>query len=48
MKDQRITLKGVSPRMPAHMRITFSLPASAGNRLQRQESSLRFTFAGTQ
>jgi hypothetical protein len=44
-KDRMFTLADVVPGPGTHLRMTFSLPASAGNRLQRLNSSLRFTFS---
>ncbi len=44
VKERALALTGVVPSPGTHLRMTFSLPASAGNSLQRVSSSLRFTF----
>jgi hypothetical protein len=42
-KDRPVKLAGALPGNDAHFRLTFSLPSSADNRLQRLVSQLRFT-----
>jgi hypothetical protein len=44
-KDRPVKLAGALPGNDAHFRLTFSLPSSADNRLQRLVSQLRFTFS---